>query len=406
MTQYPLRGIRITDFGWIWTGPALSLLLADMGAEVIKVESRSRIDIMRRYIPQAQGADVNVDASVTFHVLNRNKLSITLDLAKQEARQVAMQLVKLSDVVLENFSPRAMRGWGLTYEEFRKVKSDIIMISISTAGQTGPLRDVRTLGFSLAGLAGIQGLVGYKDEGAMGSMIPYPDPVAGTLGAFAVLAALRYRNRTGTGQYIDLSQMQTISTMLGYPMMDYIMNRRKARRMGNKHRWAAPHNCYRCKGEDKWVSIAVTSEDEWHALCRAMGGPEWSKDQKFKDMHNRKLNEDELDRHIEEWTSGLEHYDAMFRLQREGVAATATLDAGEMEQDPHFRSRGQFERTKYPPTGEEEIMPGIHWRLGRSPGGIYRPAPRLGGDHDYVFGELLGMTRDEVKALEESGAIH
>lgn len=406
MTQYPLRDIRILDFGWVWTGPALSLLLGDMGAEVIKVESRRRIDIMRRYIPHAQNEATNVDASATFHVLNRNKLSITLDLAKEEARRIVMRLIGLSDVVLENFSPRTMRGWGLTYDEFHKVKPDIIMISLAATGQTGPLRDVRTLGFSLAGLSGLQGLVGYRDEGAMGSMIPYPDPVAGALGAFAVLAALRYRNRTGNGQYIDLSQIQAIASILGYPMMDYILNGRSPRRMGNGHRRAAPHGCYRCKGNDSWVSIAVTTEEEWRALCRAMGQPEWSNDPKFRDMHHRKLHENELDRNIEAWTSGLDHYDVMFRLQRKGVAAAATLDPAELEYDPHLRSRGLFERAKYPVTGEEEVIPGIHWKLGRSTGGIYRPAPRLGEDNDYVFRELLCMSKSETAALEEQEVIY
>jgi benzylsuccinate CoA-transferase BbsF subunit len=280
------------------------------------------------------------------------------------------------------------------------------MISLSTVGQTGPLRDVRTLGFSLAGLSGILDLVGYEGERAMGSMIPYPDPVAGALGAFAVLAALRYRNRTGKGQYIDLSQTQAIATMLGYPIMDYIMNRRKADRMGNKHRWAAPHGCYRCKGEDKWVSIATTTEAEWHGLCRAMGEPEWSKHDRFKDMHSRKLNEHEMDRHIEAWTAKLDHYDIMFRLQREGVPCAATLNPIDLENDPHLRSRGQWERIRYPLTGEEEVIPGVHWHLGRSLGGVYRPAPCLGGDNSYIFCGLLGLSQEEIKALEERRVIY
>jgi benzylsuccinate CoA-transferase BbsF subunit len=406
MSQYPLNGIRVADFGWVWTGPALGQLLADMGAEVIKIESRRRIDLARRYTPHTQGEEISVDASPTFHALNRNKLGITLDLAKEEARELALRLAGISDVVIENFSPRVMRSWGLAYEDFREAKSDIIMIALSATGQTGPLRDAVTYGFSLAGLAGILSLVGYENEGAMGSMIPYPDPVAAGWGAFAVLAAIRYRNRSGKGQYIDLSQTQCIAAMLGYPIMDYFMNRRDAGRMGNRHHHMAPHNCYRCKGSDKWVSIAVNSEEEWRALCRAMGNPEWSKYPTFKDMRSRKLNEDDLDRHIEAWTSGLDHYDVMFRLQRQGVAATATLGALELEQDPHFRSRGLYERVKYPATGEEEVMPGIHWKLGRSTGGIYRPAPRLGGDNDYVFGQLLHMSKSEISALEEKEVIY
>jgi benzylsuccinate CoA-transferase BbsF subunit len=382
------------------------MLLGDMGAEVIKVESRRRIDIMRRYTPQTKGESISVDASATFHVLNRNKLGITLDLAKKEAQQLVLRLARLSDVVVENFSPRAMCGWGLDYEEVSRAKPDIIMISLSAAGQAGPLRDVRTLGFSLAALSGILDLVGYKDEGAMGSMIPYPDPVAGALGAFAVLAAVRYRNRTGKGQYIDLSQWQTIATVLGYPMMDYMINGRSASRMGNKHRMLAPHGCYRCKGEDKWVSIVTTREEEWQGLCRAMGDPEWSKQERFKDMYSRKMNETELDRRIEEWTLKFDHYEVMFHLQREGVPCAATLDPTELENDAHLCARGQWTRMRYPVTGEEELIPGIHWHFSRSAGSIRRPAPCLGGDNEYVFGELLGLSKEEIKALERQQVIY
>lgn len=405
-TRYPLSGIRILDFGWVWTGPALSLLLGDMGAEVIKVESRQRIDIMRRYTPQSKGETISVDASATFHVLNRNKLSITLDLAKDEARQLVLRLARLCDVIIENFSPRAMRSWGLCYEHLREAKPDIIMISLSAAGQTGPLRDVRTLGFSLAALSGILDLVGYKGERAMGSMIPYPDPVAGALGAFAVLAAIHFRNRTGRGQYIDLSQWQSIAAILGYPIMDYIINGRNATRMGNKHRTLAPHRCYRCKGEDRWVSISVTNEEEWRGLCRAMGEPEWSRQEKFRDMRSRKAHEEELDRYIEEWTTVLDHYEVMFRLQQEGVPCAATLDPVELENDAHLRSRGQWTRIRYPFTNDEEVIPGIHWHLGRTPGAIYRHAPRLGGDNRYVFQDLLGLHEGEIQALEQQRVVY
>ncbi len=406
MPQYPLKGIRVVDFGLVWAGPGLTMLLADMGAEIIKVESRRHIDMLRLFAPYAEGRSVSEDASATFHALNRNKLGIALDLGHEDARQLVMRLVSMSDVVTENFSPRAMRGWGLSYEELRKVKPDIIMISLSAAGQTGPLRNTMTYGPSLGGLAGIEALVGYYNEGSHGTQMAYCDPVAGAFGAFAVLAALRCRARTGKGQYIDLAQMQAVATMLGYPLMEYIMNKRNLPCLGNRHRWAAPHGCYRCRGDDSWISIAVTSEEEWQGLCRAMGDPEWTRDERFKDTHARKLNEDELDRHVEEWTSGLEHYDAMFRLQRAGVAGVATLNSLEIMSDPHMVSRGDWVQTKYTPTGDDELIPGVHWKLSRSVGGYYRHAPLLGGDRDYVLGELLGLGQNKIAALEEKGAIY
>jgi benzylsuccinate CoA-transferase BbsF subunit len=234
----------------------------------------------------------------------------------------------------------------------------------------------------------------------------YCDPVAGAFGAFALLAALRCRARTGQGQYIDLAQMQAAASTLGYPLMEYIMNKRNLPCTGNRHRWAAPHGCYRCQGNDSWISIAVTTEEEWQALCAAMGNPAWSSDERFQDMQSRKRNEDELDGHIEEWTSKQEHYDAMFRLQEAGVSGIATLNSLEAMNDAHMVSRGNWVQTNYTPTGDDELIPGVHWKLSRSTGGFYRHAPLLGGDRDYVLGELLGIGRSEMAALEERGVFY
>ncbi|MFC2059252.1 CaiB/BaiF CoA transferase family protein [Chloroflexota bacterium] len=409
MSQYPLKGVRIIDFSAVWVGPAISQLLADMGAEVIRIESRRHIDLVRTYTTRVKGkpADYNIDHNVEvpiqFENYNRNKLGITLDLGNEEARNLVIRLVSLADVVLENFPPRVMSNWGLTYEELRKVQPGIIMLSVTAAGQWGPLRDIVTYGTALGGLTGMETLVGYKDDRPLGSQRDQLDPLGAVFGAFILLAALRYRNRTGKGQHIDLSQWEAGVTTMGYSMMDWILNKRNAGRIGNKHRWSAPHGCYRCQGDDKWVSIAVTNEREWQGLCQALGNPKWAQDKRFKDMHNRKQNEDELDHCIEECTSKLDQYDVMYRLQRNGVAAAPSLDTIDIANGPHYKARDVWAR---PITDENQIIAGVQWKLSRSTGGIYRAAPPLGRDRDYVFCELLGMTRAEIAMLDQQGIFY
>ncbi|MFC1926295.1 CaiB/BaiF CoA transferase family protein [Chloroflexota bacterium] len=408
-----MKGIRVIDFSWVWAGPLGARQLGDMGAEVIKVESHRRIDLARRHPTRIKGRpikneiDHDSEVLINFENYNRNKLSVTLDLGNEEARQIAKRLVGVADVVVENFPPRVMKKWGLSYDDLCQVNPSIIMISLSAAGQWGALRDIMTYGPSLGGLAGVETLVGYEDNMPLGSHRDATDPMAAVFAGFAVMAALRYKNRTGKGQHIDMSQWEAGATTIGYPLMDWIMNKRNPRLMGDKHPWAAPHGCYRCLGDDKWVSISVTKEEEWNGLCRAAGNPEWAQDERFGDMRSRKLNEKELDSLIEGWTTGLAPYDAMFCLQAQGVPSAATLNTMETPKDPHFISRHLW-TTVLPDNKlevDDAIMENPYWKLSRTPGAPYRPAPTLGRDQNYVLGELLGMHQDEIAELNKKGVL-
>ena len=224
------------------------------------------------------------------------------------------------------------------------------------------------------------------------------DPSASFHGAGVILAALHYRDRTGKGQYIDLSEMETVMTLIGGQILDYTMNERIQRRAGNQHPWMAPHGCYRCQGDDKWVAIAVRSEEEWQLFCIAIGNPAWVTEERFSDMLSRWQNQDELDKHIEEWTSNLGHYEVMHILQEAGVPAAAVLNAKEIFFDKHVKERGFFEIVNHPEIGKRPT-PTMSFKMSKTPGSIRKPTPLLGEDNEYILGELLGMTKAEIEQL-------
>lgn len=409
---YPLQNYRVVDFGWVMAGPILGHLLADMGAEVIKVESRQRLDASRRGRPLVGGDVARGDRGEEpeliplFHNINRGKLGITVDIRHPEGVVLIKELVRCSDVVAENFTPHVLREVGLDYERLRQVKPDLVMLSMSSVGQYGPLRDISTYASSLSSLAGMEGLVGYHGERVLGMMTTgYADPNAAIYGALAVLAALRYRNRTGRGQCIDMSQLEATVTLLGEAVMDYAMNRRVPGPMGNRHPTLAPHGNYPCRGEDKWVSIAVGSHKEWRGLCRALGDAPWAKEERFSDGWGRLRHGEELDHLISAWTINLTHYEATDVLQREGVAAAPVLNIEEQYFDRHFQERQTFVECHHPRVGMETVY-GIPWRLSQTPGEVRRHAPLLGEHNRYVFGELLGMSEAEIARLTEQKVIY
>ena len=404
--QYPLAGVRVVDFGWVWAVPFLTQLLGDMGAEIIKVESRTRLDSTR----QARGGPAggrpdHPDWAVRFHVYHRNKKSISVNMATPRGVELVRALIRVTDVVTDNFTPHVLKNWGIDYPSIKKIKPDIIMASLSSAGQYGPLKDLTTYAPALGAIAGLETLVGYHGERPLGSTLAYMDPIAGTYGAFAVLAALCYREQTGQGQLIDMSQMEACMTLIGGMFMDYAMNKRVGTTEGNRERGMAPHNLYRCKGDDQWVSIAVKTEDEWDALCMVIGNPEWTRDPRFADQLSRWENQEAMDRHINSWTESYTSYEVMERLQKAGVAAMPSLNTVQELEDPQLNARGTWVKVDHP-TMQDETINGNHWKLSRTPGGIYRHAPLLGEHNEYVLGEILGMPFEEIKRLEEEGVLY
>jgi len=410
--MYSLEGYRIIDFGTAWAGPMSTQLLADMGAEVIKVETKGKLDGLRMGRPivgdDIAGGDEGKwpDLQPAFHALNRNKMSITLDIKKGKGLSLIKELIKISDVVSDNFSPGVMARAGLDYESLIKIKPDIITISLSGVGQYGPLKDATLYANTIMALSGLSSLLGYDGEPPLGmSAVAYGDANASIHAAFAIQAALYYREKTGEGQQIDLAEAQMGSSLLGEALMDYHMNGRIAEPGGNRHPHMAPHNNYPCEGEDQWVSIAIKTDEEWRNFCRAIGNPDWCGDERFSESEGRLNHQVDLDRLISEWTRDHTPYGVMECLQEAGVAAVAVMTTEDQYFDPHFKERQSYLEIEHPLVGLEALY-GITWRLSETPGAVYRPAPSLGEHNDYVFGELLGLSEDEIKQLVRDKVIY
>ncbi len=391
-----LKGLRVVDFGWVWAGTVLGHVLADYGAEVIKIESKRRLDGMRFGKVFELGDEL--EKNTFFHNLNRNKLSITVDLTKPRGADLLKQLVAKSDLVVENFIPGVLERHGLDYTSLKEVKADIIMIALSPAGQKGPLSQIRIYAPLLSALSGIDSMVGYPGDRPIGLKHAYADPTASLFGLFSVLAALRYRAGTGKGQYIDLSQYECVVGLIGEAIMDYVMNGRVASPKGNQSNTMAPHGIYPCKGEDKWVSIAIKTEEEWRAFCSVVGNPTWSKEKKFDDLGKRVSNAKELDRHITEWTLTHTDYEVSEMLQGVGVAATPVLSTDGIFLDPHFNERKTFVDVEHPVVGGSVVY-NVPWKFNNISPVPMKHAPLLGEHNEYVFGGILGLSKEEIKEL-------
>jgi len=404
MNKSALAGIRVADFTWVWAGPYAIMLLAYMGAEVIKIESAKRIDSSRMGSITTGQSFTGWDSSSIFNNVNLNKLGVTLDLSHPKGVELARKIVAISDVVAQNMRPGVMDRLGLGYEDLIKIRPDIIMLSSSAYGITGPFREYTGYAPHFAAFSGLAYMTGYAD-GEPNLFTGSTDIRSATTTAFAILAALYYRQRTGRGQHIDLSSTEALSVLIGDIIMDYTMNQRTPSRSGNQDTAVAPHNCYRCRGEDKWISIAVATDEEWAALCQVMGNPEWAKDERFSDSYHRWQNQEQLDRLIEGWTVNYGHYELMERLQAAGVAAMPSFTAEELFSDPHLREREVFTEVEHSVMGKQVVM-NPPWKLSETPARIERAGPLLGEHNEYVFGELLGMPRAELARLKEEKVIY
>ncbi len=420
MSQLPLEGIKIIDHSVVYAGTAATTLLADMGAEVIRIESISRFPAMTRgfvarppegleeypgYVDGDPGQRP-WDRWFQFHGIQRNKIGITLELQRPRGVEVYKQLVRRSDVILENFSQGTMDRLGLSYPVLKQVNPDIIMLSASGLGSDGPYKGYGTFGSNLGAFTGMLALSGYpgNDITMVDPMPVWSDNVSASAAAFAVLAALHYRRKTGKGQFIDLSQAEGFLPHMGETILDCTVNHRVQSAIGNRHRWIAPHGCYRCRGEDRWVTIAVPSDRQWQAFCRALGNPDWTTDERFTDGLERWHHQDELDRLIEPWTLRHEPRQAMRILQAVGVPAGLMMTPSDAYSDPHLDQRGFFIEVDHREAGTHRY-PGMFFRLSKTPATIRIPANCLGEHNDYVFGEILGMSRDEISKLEQENII-
>ena len=411
-----LKGVRALDLTRGWAGPIGGRFLADFGAEVIKVEAPSgrgfaSVDppqplkymrIVHAPYPDNDPGDEPYNRYAPFNEYHRNKLSLTLDLTAEECKEIFRNLVLISDVVLENYSARVMKNFGFDYASLRKLNPTIIMASMPGFGTYGPQGHFVSYGSDIEPNAGITHLMGYEGSGPLRHGEAYADPSAGVHAAQAILTALLYRRRTGRGQYIDLAQSESMIGLIGEHILACGMNGEEPERRGNRHPEFAPQGCYRCKGDDKWVAISVSNDEEWQTLCEVMGNPDWTLSDKFATLEVRRANHDELDANISQWTSDKDYKDVMHSLQGKGIAAAAVFNNQDVAEDPHLKDRGYIWDVPHPSAGTQQFL-GAPMKLSKTPIVLHRPAPMLGQHNEYVVTDLLGMKPAEAERLNETG---
>ena len=391
--QLPLTGMRILDFTRVFAGPIATLFLGFQGAEVIKVESED--------LEENRGP-----TQPNFPDFNRNKLGVTINTRTEQGRELVLKLAARSDAVIENFSPSVMDRLGLGYSALKEVKPDIVMVAMPGLGTTGPLKDYRTNGQQIMGAAGLTYLWGNPGSPLDHRIkIAFSDHVAAVCGSMAIMAGLAHRDRTGEGQFIELSQLDSTAHLLGVPYMDHLINRRNAEAIGNRSERLAPHEVYPCLGEDTWCVIAVRSDEEWSRLVEAMGSPSWASHDQFSTMEGRVTGKTGLDSGIGEWTRTLTPKQIERMLQKRRVPACEVATSEDLMNDRHLRERGFIVETKHDVYGAFEA-PGPGFLLLGEPQPPIVSAPVVKGrDNDLVFRDLLGMSASDVQELETAGAI-
>ena len=329
---------------------------------------------------------------------------ITLELTEESGRRVFEQLVSISDAVIENFRQGSLERLGYTYETLRQFRPDLIYVSMPAFGNSGPWREYVAYGIGQAQLSGMAHMTGYADDGPMKSGINHGDPITGSHAAGVLLAALRYRRRTGRGTFIDVSQQESAVSLIGAETLAYQMTGQEPERRGNHSPHHAPHNSYPCAGEDRWVTIAVTTDEQWQHLAGIIGGDDLAKDARFSASDGRLQHQDVLDQLVSKWTASREAYAISHQLQQLGIPASPVLRGPDLLEDPHYRERGTFIEVDHPQVGTR-WYPGVAWKMPATPGQVHWAAPTLGQHNYQIYHELLGMPGKEIAQLEETGVI-
>lgn len=418
----PLEGVRVADLTWFGAGPIAARTLGMFGAEVIHIESEARVDGFRTGLPRQTGAR-GYNASAYFNNWNAGKRSFLLNMSVEGARDAALRLITMCDVFICNMAPGVIDRWRLGYDDLRAARPDIIAAYQPMQGATGPHRNYRGFGAVLNPIAGLSHLTGEAERAPIGLGTNFPDFVINPgHTAIAILAALRHRRRTGEGQRIELSQLESVAATIGPALLEATVNGYDQRRIGNHSDWMCPHNAYRCldapRGDphpdagyegpmtrERWITIAVQDDAAWAGLCRAAAGETFATDERFATLLGRRRLEAELDGQIAAWAAGQDARELMYRLQEAGVAAAIVQDAEDLvEDDEHVRERGFYRQIEHPETG-----PGLHdgpvARLQRTPGELGGSGPLFGADTYEIATELLGYTADEVATLTERGVL-
>jgi crotonobetainyl-CoA:carnitine CoA-transferase CaiB-like acyl-CoA transferase len=403
----PLQGLRVLEFCWVWAGPYATMLLANLGAEVIKIEGHTRTDLIRRAIKwpreEPEASRLGLNKGMSYNSINRNKKSITLDLSKKEGIALAKKLVAMSDIVIDNMRPDAMIKMGLGYEELRKIKPDLIDISTSGRGHEGP--ESKHLGFATIhqSIGGYTYISGHPEDHPTHGSPGNTDVINAVTTTYAALAAFHHRLNTGEGQFIDYSQCEGVTSMMGEQLLGYLMTGVIPERMGNAHPEYAPHNVYQCWGVDRWLALECHTDEEFRILARVIGKPELTLDPRFAAMVDRKKNEKELDRIISEWTRQRDRDWMVTELVNAGLACAPSRDGKDIYADRHLQARNFFVTIDHPERGEL-VLAGPPWKVS----GCQMPAihaPLLGEHNELVFRELLHLTDAQLADLRRTGII-
>jgi crotonobetainyl-CoA:carnitine CoA-transferase CaiB-like acyl-CoA transferase len=405
MTALPLAGIRVIDTSSVFAMPYTAAILADLGAEVIKIEALQRLDQTRGSAwglwPDNDPGDRPWDRGGPFCTLNRGKRSLVLDLSMEEGRSILCDLVRISDVLIENYTARVMRGWGLDYPRLRAIKPDIIHVSNTGYGHNSPWESYPVQGTALEPMTGVSHFSGYIGDRPWKIAQSYPDFLAMWHALFCIMAALRHRALTGEGQWIDVGMYQVNVSFLGEALLDYAANGRLGGRLGNRDHAGAVQGCYRCRGDERWVAVTADTDARWRALCDLVGVTIWNGAPPPATLAEAYARHDEVDAALGAWAAVRERDEAVAALRAAGLPAGPVNDARDLLLDPHLRARGFYELVEHAPesgVGRRPVI-GRPWRLSRTPVSIRRPAPPLGEANAYVLEELVGLSAETYDRL-------
>jgi benzylsuccinate CoA-transferase BbsF subunit len=403
--KLPLAGIRVADFCWLGAGSYCTKLLADMGADVIKIESAARLDSLRLAPPYKDGIS-GVNLSGYFADRNTSKRSITIDMKHPQALGLVSRLIERSDIVSNNFTPGVMEKFGLGYESVRRIRPDIVYLAMSMQGSEGPERSYLGYGASMVSLTGLHDLSGLPDREPAGTGTNYPDHIPNPCHAvFALLAAMRHRRRTGRGQFIDIAQVEPTIALLGPTLLDLTANGRVQQRQGNRHASMSPHGVYPCRGEDQWIAIAVRDDASWAQLRLALGEPQWSLDPRWDHVQGRIAGADELDTLVARATVAWDARELMRLLQDRGVPAGVVQTAEDVvAADPQLAHRKHWIALDHAEMGRA-LYNAPPFRFSQSEVGVQGPAPLLGEHTREVLGQLLGIQDEEYEQLQADNVL-
>jgi benzylsuccinate CoA-transferase BbsF subunit len=401
MGKGTFSGVKVLEFAWVIAGPRQTAYLADQGATVVRIESKHALDTLRSGVYYKDNIR-HPDRAISFASQNVNRMSIALNLKHPKGIEIAKKLIAWADVVTENFSPGQMEKWGLSYEEIKKINPSAIYLRASILGQTGPYAKHPGYGILANAISGITALTGWPDRIPATPFGGYSDTLLPRLGAVALLAALVHRKKTGRGQCLEISQLEAVIHFITPVVLDYLTNGVTWEKQGNRSPHLAPHNAYRCKGEDRWCAIAVGSDEEWEGFKKALGHPPWAENPYFTTLQGRKKHEEELDALIEGVTRDEEAEAVMEKMQSEDVPAYVVLNIADVFSDPQFKHRSFFWLTKHALCGDIYAY-GQPFFLSKSPFELRMPAPCLGEHTDQVCAEFLKMPPKEIEDLKAEG---